>query len=175
MYCTFKCFTHEQVKEINKAIKNSIFKKEEPSENSANVSKIGKFSVVPCLPLMNLIHPWLYKCQEMNKRYFGYDAYWHFHLDSLNYNIYGTKGEYGWHMDLGEKGTYTDAKLTCLLNLSEEKYEGGEFNSMNQGEKIKFDSGEGLVINSLVAHKVAPVTKGERITLTYWAMGPLWR
>ena len=42
-------------------------------------------------------------------------------------------------------------------------------------ETIKFDSGMGLVMNSLIAHKVTPVTKGERITLTYWAMGPLWR
>jgi len=175
MNCTFKCFTHEQVKEINRNIKNSLFKKEEPSENSANVYKIGKFSVVPCLSLMNLIHPWLYKCQLMNRQHFGYDIYWDFHLDSLNYNVYGIKGEYGWHMDVSEKGTSCDTKLTCLLNLSEEKYKGGEFNQINQVGKIKFDSGEGLVINSLVAHKVTPVTKGERITLTYWAMGPLWK
>jgi len=69
-----------------------------------------------------------------------------------------------------------DIKLTCLLNLSEEPYEGGEFCAINQEEEtIKFDSGMGLVMNSLIAHKVTPVTKGERITLTYWAMGPLWR
>ena len=171
----FPCFTHEQVKEINKAIKNSMLKQEEPSENSANVSKIGKFSVVPCLPLMNLIHPWLYKCQQINRQYFGYDVYWHFHLDSLNYNVYGTKGEYGWHIDANRSGTPSAMKLTCLLNLSEEAYEGGEFVSIIQPEKLKFDSGDGLVVNSLIAHKVTPVTKGERITLTYWATGPLWK
>jgi hypothetical protein len=171
----FTCFTPEQVKEINKTIKNSVLEKEEPYLATDNVSKIGKFFSVPCSSLMNLIHPWLYKCQYINRQQFGYHIYWHFHLDLLNYNVYGTNGEYDWHIDANKIGTCTDTKLTCLLNLSEETYEGGEFNYLNQQEKIKFDSGMGLVINSLVAHKVTPITKGERITLTYWATGPSWR
>jgi predicted 2-oxoglutarate/Fe(II)-dependent dioxygenase YbiX len=44
-----------------------------------------------------------------------------------------------------------------------------------ENEKIKFGSGEGLVFTSLIAHKVTPITKGERITLTYWGEGPTWR
>ena len=59
-----------------------------------------------------------------------------------------------------------DLKLTCLLNLSEEPYEGGEFYTIGDNENAKFDSGEGLIINSLMAHKVTPVTKGKRTTLT---------
>ena len=67
-------------------------------------------------------------------------------------------------------------KLTCLLNLSEETYEGGEFCAINQEEEtIKFDSGMGLVMNSLIAHKVTPITKGERKSLTFWGTGPSWR
>ena len=46
---------------------------------------------------------------------------------------------------------------------------------INIKEKIKFTSGMGLVLNSLIAHKVTPVTKGERITLTYWGLGSGWR
>ena len=170
-----KCFTQEQVKEINKTIKENILKKEELPEDKANVSKIGKFFSIPCSPLMNLIHPWLYQCQNINRLYFGYNIHWHFHLDTFNYNVYGTSGEYDWHIDANRTETRTDIKLTCLLNLSEEAYEGGEFKLLNQTDKIKFDSGMGLLINSLNTHKVTPVTKGERITLTYWATGPLWR
>ena len=66
-------------------------------------------------------------------------------------------------------------KLTCLLNLSEEPYEGGEFYTIDNQEEHKFTSGMGLVTTSLIAHKVTPVTKGERITLSYWAYGPSWR
>ena len=171
---TFQCFTHEQVKEINKKIKENIFQKEEKSSGSATASKIGEFFYVPCVPLMELIHPWLYECQLINKKVFGYDIYWDFHIEALNYNIYGKNGEYGWHIDANVKSLY-DTKLTCLLNLSEESYEGGDFYTIHKNEKHEFTSGMGLVMTSLIAHKVTPITKGERITLTYWSYGPSWR
>ena len=171
---TFPCFTKEQVKAINKKIKENILQKEEPSK-VAHESKKGEFSVVPCFPLMELIHPWLYECQIINRKIFGYDIYWDFHLEALNYNVYGTNDEYDWHIDANTRGHDFDMKLTCLLNLSEEIYEGGEFKIIGVNKKIEFDSGMGLIVNSLIAHKVTPVTKGERITLTYWGTGPGWR
>ena len=118
---TFPYFTHEQVKEINKTITKNIIEKEAISAASANVSKTGEFSIVSCSPLMPLIHRWLYNCQKISKQCFGYHVDWHFHLDSLNYNVYGINNEYGWHIDANKAEAYTDIKLTCLLNLSEEK------------------------------------------------------
>ena len=174
-YSWFNCFTNEQVKNINKEIKKFISKKEYPSLPAQNVVKRGKFSIIPCSPLLKFLHPWLWQCQEINRKVFGYDIYWDFHLDKLNYNVYEKNGEYGWHIDAIKENTPIDMKLTCLLNLSEESYEGGEFCMAGVEEKIKFTSGMGLVFTSLVAHKITPVTKGERITLTYWATGPLWR
>ena len=44
-----------------------------------------------------------------------------------------------------------------------------------EGKPCQFNSGETLIFTSLWAHKVSPVTKGKRITLTYWATGPSWR
>ena len=170
----FDCFTQEQVKEINKEIKKNIFEKEPLADAAQDASKIGDFFIISCGPLMKLIHPWLYECQLINKQVFGYDIYWDFHLETLNYNVYGTGGEYGWHIDR-KTGGIVDMKLTCLLNLSEEPYEGGDFSMFCNNKKIKFTSGMGLVVNSLIAHKVTPITKGERITLTYWAEGPTWR
>ena len=172
---TFPCFTHEQVKEINKKIKENIFQEEAKSQFGTSTKK-GNFFHVPCEPLMDLLHPWLFHCQQINREVFGYDIYWDFHLESLNYNVYGTGDEYSWHID-GNTNPHVpiDMKLTCLLNLSEEPYEGGEFYTINDEEKVKFDSGMGLILNSLVAHKVTPVTEGQRITLTYWAHGPAWK
>ena len=165
------CFTQEQVKEINKEIKKNIFEKE-PAGNAADSTKIGDFFHIPCHPLMELLHPWLWQCQQINRKVFGYDIYWDFHLETMNYNVYGENGEYGWHIDADPRYEY-DMKLTCLLNLSEEPYEGGEFYTING--KHKFTSGTAILFNSLIAHKVTPVTKGERITLTYWGMGPSWK
>ena len=173
---TFKCFTHEQVKEINKEIKTQESKKQDPAKAARNVSKIGEFSIVPCEPLMEILHPWLYQCQVVNRDIYGYNIDWQFHLDFMNYNVYGENGEYDWHIDGTGGDTLSDIKLTCLLNLSEETYEGGEFHTINDsGGKHDFAPGMGLILNSLIAHQVTPVTKGERITLTYWAQGPAWR
>ena len=173
---TFPYFTQEQVKEINKEIKKNIFEKE-PLELQASATKVGNFFHIPCLSLMELLHPWLEQCQIINKKVFGYNIFWNFHLESFNYNVYVENGEYDWHTDV-TKNKECDIKLTCLLNLSEEIYEGGEFHTIgnrNPNENIKFTSGMGLVFNPLIAHKVTPVTKGERISLTYWGVGPSWR
>ena len=176
----FKIFTEEEVKEINKEIKkcivenNPAFLEKEPPSVAAHESKIGEFSILQVHPLMELLHPWLYKCQYINKRVYGYDIYWDFHLEQCNYNVYGTGGEYGWHID-ANKDTAFDAKLTCILNLSEEPYEGGEFHIVSSGKKFEFTPGMGIILTSLLSHKVTPITKGERRTLTYWGEGPLWR
>ena len=172
---TFPYFTHEQVKEINKEIRKNIRQKEPSADAAQNVSKIGEFFHIPCLPLTELLHPWLKQCQVINTKAFGYDIFWNFPVESFNYNVYDKSGEYDWHTDV-TKNKVRDIKLTCLLNLSEETYEGGEFRTIGKpNENIKFTSGMGLIINPLIAHKVTPVTKGERITLTYWGIGPSWR
>ena len=171
---TFPYFTHEQVKEINKEIRKNIRQKE-PLDAAASAIKVGSFFHIPCLSLTELLHPWLKQCQVINKKVFGYDIFWNFHLESFNYNVYVESGEYDWHTDV-TKNKVRDIKLTCLLNLSEETYEGGEFRTIGKpNENIKFTSGMGLIINPLIAHKVTSVTKRERITLTYWGVGPSWR
>ena len=171
---TFPYFTHEQVKKINKEIRKNIRQKE-PLDAAASAIKVGSFFHIPCLSLTELLHPWLKQCQEINKKVFGYDIFWNFPVESFNYNVYDKSGEYDWHTDV-TKNKECDIKLTCLLNLSEETYEGGEFRTIGKpNENIKFTSGMGLIINPLIAHKVTPVTKRERITLTYWGVGPSWR
>ena len=171
---TFPYFTHEQVKEINKEIRKNIRQKE-PLDAAASAIKVGNFFHIPCLPLTELLHPWLKQCQEINKKVFGYDIFWNFPVESFNYNVYDKSGEYDWHTDV-TKNKECDIKLTCLLNLSEEPYEGGEFRTIGKpNENIKFTLGMGLIFNPMIAHKVTPITRGERITLTYWGIGPSWR
>ena len=169
----FDCFTKKQVSEINKEIEKNIARREDEAAKAKDTTKRGDFFHVPCIPLMELLHPWLYECQLINRNVFGYDIYWDFHLDAFNYNVYGIEGEYDWHVD--SNPSESDIKLTCLLNLSEESYEGGEFHMIKENQRQRFDSGMGLIFNSLIVHKVTPVTKGKRITLTYLAFGPPWR
>ena len=171
----FQCFSLEQIKEINKEIQKNLGKREDPSLAAGNVNKIGDFWHVPCHSIMESVYSWIHGCQAINRDRFGYDIHWSFQLDTFMYNVYGEDGEYGWHIDASSTSTPNDTKLTCLLNLSEETYEGGEFYTINSNEKHEFTSGMGLILNSLIAHKVTPVTKGERITLTYFGVGPAWK
>ena len=80
---SFQCFKPEQVEEINKEIKKNVSIKQDPISTAQNVSKIGKFFNINCSPVIELVHPWLYQCQEINRRYFGLDIYWDFHLDNF--------------------------------------------------------------------------------------------
>ena len=162
-------FSHEQVKAINKEIKKNIIQKEASFSPAAGASteKKGDFFHVPCNPLLGLLHPWLYQCQIANRDSFGYDIYWDFHIEVLNYNVYGINDEYDWHIDARTE-TRTDIKLTCLLNLSEEPYEGGEFHMVSSGKKFEFTPGMGIILTSLLSHKVTPITKGNRNSLVGW-------
>ena len=55
----FQCFTHEQVKEINKEIRKNIRQKE-PLDAAASAIKVGNFFHIPCLLLTELLHCLLY-------------------------------------------------------------------------------------------------------------------
>ena len=65
-----------------------------------------------------------------------------------------------------------------LINVSTKKYEGGDFYICAGKEKhIKElnEPGNILMLKSHLLHKVTPVTKGERRTLTIFLKGPSFR
>ena len=166
-----------EIKEINKLIRENIISKEEnphSAHNSEKKVKKGEFSIVPMGAVIPKIHHWVHQCQWINHRHFGYDTYDNLALDTCNYNIYKEGDEYDWHIDATAAGTANETKLTWILDLSEEEYEGGELEVIG----LKFPpivTGSGAVFTSLLAHRVTPVTKGTRITLSHWQNGPRWR
>ena len=87
-------------------------------------------------------------------------------------------GHYDFHYD-GEKDNVAgDQKLTCLINVSEKKYEGGEFILFDGVEvEVKELSQKGslLIFPSYHLHSVKPVKKGIRSVAAVWFMGPRWR
>ena len=63
-----------------------------------------------------------------------------------------------------------------MINLSEEYYEGGDFILFHGGkfkEISEFSSpGSSIMFKSGLPHKVTPVTKGIRKTISLWLTGP---
>lgn len=114
-----------------------------------------------------------------NKNNFGYDLYSFSKLDNFLYNIYDSKtlGKYDYHTDIS-RNNLVSIKLTLIINLSTEKYSGGDFYLFDNDEK-KIDEisepGDVIMFTSYFNHKVSPVTSGIRKSLAYFFEGPRFK
>ena len=115
--------------------------------------------------------------REKNKEQFGFNIYQILDIDVWNFNIYDSKnqGQYEYHYD-GTTNHISDIKLTGIVNISDESYEGGELIAFYNGEfkeipQIK-NPGSAVLLSQKTLHKVNPVTKGIRKTLSVWYYGP---
>ena len=69
-------------------------------------------------------------------------------------------------------------KLTLLINLSTEVFEGGDFETWVYDKQIQPSlaiHGSCFMFKSHIPHRVLPVTKGTRKSLTFWITGPRFR
>ncbi len=87
-------------------------------------------------------------------------------------------GFFDWHVDFGDGPNAARRKLTMVVQLSEgESYEGGNLETNADGvvRQASRQIGSALCFPSFVLHRVTPVMKGERYSLTLWAHGPAFR
>ena len=121
---------------------------------------------------------WQY-IQQANRNAFGFDVD---NVGDIQYTEYdeADEGHYDWHHDINwaEDRAYS-RKLSITVQLTgEDDYEGGEF-SFCEVQNPDLDAskklGTVLVFPSYLQHKVAPVTKGKRISLVGWFEGPRWK
>lgn len=82
---------------------------------------------------------------------------------------YSQLDHYNWHNDYITHNARKRIE-TCIVNLNNE-YKGGEFELKNYG-KIELDIGDCLRFDSRIDHKVYPVLKGKRYSLTGWVYEP---
>ena len=156
----------------------SIETKEETAKNKKGISKKQtktlKMSWEKIKPFVKNLEDTIVHDNESN---FGYNLFPVNNLNKVLLNIYSSqdKGNYDWHED-GAESDLIDCKLTALVNLSE-SYEGGDLWIFQGGpQKVKaFKPGTLLLLKSSISHKVEPVTKGVRKTLTMFLQGPKFR
>jgi PKHD-type hydroxylase len=89
-----------------------------------------------------------------------------------------TAGAFGWHSDIGEGPLARRRKLTVVVQLSDPAdYAGGALELNPDGAVRAADRARGaaVVFPSFVLHRVAPVTRGARWSLTLWAHGSPYR
>jgi PKHD-type hydroxylase len=112
----------------------------------------------------------------------NYKAGWNFDVDSVEpvqIAKYEPDSHYNWHTDesIISKTNGTQRKISIVVMLSDpSEYDGGalEFNQ-DHPTAVPNIQGSVYVFPSLVLHRVAPVTRGVRYSLTAWCRGPAFR
>ena len=174
-YASMNIFNNDQVSEINKVIKNNLI---QGKDKPATAIKNSEVKFINFEKIQNYINPFVDFCLTANISLFGYDLHPLTSLKKLNYNSYETGMEYSWHIDATPRDPVRDIKLTALLNLSENKYEGGEL-VLFRGEEVvchEFNvPGSAVIFPSFTNHKVNKIISGTRHTLSIWMSGPKFR
>jgi len=175
-YSSMNIFNESQIKEINRSIRSNFV--EGKDDFAVDSNKTSEVKFVYLGKIQKFILPFIDFCLMSNNNYFGFDLHPLTSLKKLNYNSYEVGTEYSWHIDAVPRDSVRDIKLTALLNLSEESYEGGELILFRAKEIIcnEFNApGSAIIFPSFVNHKVNKVISGRRHTLAIWLSGPKFR
>ena len=166
----------DQIKQINLICENynEPSFEDNPAENvvkTVDVKGIKWKSLKP--EIQHVDDEW----RDINKFSFGFNLYHATNIDVWNINIYDSKNnsEYDFHYD-ATNDHVSDIKLTGIVNISDEPYEGGDLIAFIGHEFRKIpeikNPGSMILLKHGTLHKVSPVTKGIRKTLSHWLMGP---
>lgn len=167
-----------EIKKINKFIRENSNPSLKDQVNPA-LNKKASVSIIEWPKLRKKLAGMEDVINQTNHLYFNFKTYRFNTFDAMNHNVYdSTKGgEYEYHIDVESYKLDFTTKLTCVLNLSEDPYEGGEF-YIKDGPEIHIKKmsvpGALVVFPSFLLHKVTPVTKGKRTSLVLWKKGPWW-
>ncbi|OUT94646.1 MAG: hypothetical protein CBB96_05640 [Gammaproteobacteria bacterium TMED36] len=113
--------------------------------------------------------------EEANNVFFNYNLSM---VETLQYSVYNAPtGHYDWHIDAMHKGQHgLTRKISFSIGLNDpSEYEGGELIIGAPGlyeTSHKLEKNQIVFFNSIVTHKVTPVTKGVRKSLVGWIKGP---
>ena len=150
------------------------------SEGKSYVNKKHRRSSVSWIPFANampiykIIEEWM---KRINLNYFGFDNVQI--VEKGQYAQYGKGGFYNWHTDSEINMTFMPLvrKISMGILLNDPKeFKGGEFEfypgSVDRNFKPFVKRGHGVFFASFILHRVKPVTKGNRKSLTVWFGGP---
>ena len=113
-----------------------------------------------------------------NRTHFGFDLTEFSERAQIAWYDAGAGGHFDWHVDIGDGPLAQRRKLTLVIQLSEDgDYEGGdlELNASGSPARSNRARGSATLFAAFTPHRVAPVIKGARYSLTTWVHGPDFR
>jgi PKHD-type hydroxylase len=172
-------FNIDQIKQIDNFCQEN-FNPDLQDQPAENVIKTAQVRCVSWSKIKNLINIADQAMKHINSREIGFDLYDMTDLENTNYNVYksDTKAEYDWHTDAMAAGSQTDIKLTVIINISTESFQGGQFQLFRHGIMTAEEltkPGSMIIFPSYIPHRVLPVTQGTRKSLSWWVLGPKFR
>lgn len=102
------------------------------------------------------------------------------YLKGIQVTKYNEGDKYDWHCDYGAEpvAEHTRKLSATLLVTDPNEFEGGDLEIIDyHGNNIKMEKSKGtmIIFDSRIPHRVTPVTKGTRISLVAWMLGPKLR
>jgi len=168
-------FSSKDIKNINSLVKNHKNREEDKTLKAYNATKSSTVYHIKMKHLKDLLKIPMSLIIEGNRNNYGYDIFECGDEMFLNFNIYEKNQEYDWHKDV-DLSNFVDLKLTALINVSDKNFTGGEFFLLNSKQPTPVPEldkpGSMVIFNSFILHKVNPVIKGTRKTLTFFIKGP---
>ena len=170
---------YKDFKKLNKFIEKNFDCFEDQDKADQFAEKTSVVKIIYYKKIKHMVEGIVENCVQSARLNFGYEVYYPGGEEGCNLNIYSHNnlGGYGWHVD-ESRDPFQDIKLTVLINLSVKKYEGGGFSLWrSKEEKVEPLNTPGNIVmfKSYINHKVSPVTKGERRTLTIFLKGPAFK
>ena len=180
--------------ELIESIEDSVFESRESRADILDYRQCSRWSI----PLE--YEGWLvsiadHLCKIANNDW-GFDLHYLNQMDLLRYTAVedGRGDHYDWHTDAEFLPNYNTPqmfvdnpkftrKLTAILQLSGgDEYEGGNLeiaapdgsNALTHYNLAIRQVGSVIVFPSYLAHRVTPVTKGERMSIVMWMNGRSW-
>lgn len=99
------------------------------------------------------------------------------YLKGIQITKYEEGDKYDWHCDYGTEllSDHTRKLSATLLITDPTEFEGGDLEFIDyNGNTVSVPKSKGtmVIFDSRVPHRVTPVTKGTRISLVSWMLGP---
>jgi len=172
---TKNIISKDNINLLCKHIEENYVMEESEEMKSRTATKKANVKIIGYKDVEKYIADSVLEALSINRYSCGYDLYNLEKDHSVNYTTYDSnnQGEYGWHSD-SSRNAFFDIKLTLIINISQEDYQGGEFKLFDGGEVEinNFRPGDLLLIKSHINHKVNPVISGKRKTLVMFLIGP---
>lgn len=170
-------YTKNDIKKLKNLIldnENKMYEDIPAWTDNKKLKFINEVKAVEWKHLNNFFKDILQEIKVANRDNFGLQFDDPLDIDNVLLQNYYKNNEYIWHKD-GSNNPNHDFKFTVLINVSLEKYKGGEFQLFTNGGEMTIEEynnpGCVIIFKSEIPHRVKKIIEGERSSVAFFLRG----